>query len=78
MARITFEHYPQDGEVFALDAFEKQVGTTVPFRMEGFEPVQAVLVAAAVSHDGKYAIITLEVPEFTPTTVLVREEDWKP
>lgn len=75
MTRITFEHAAGPDEVYAPDAFRSQVGGPVPFRMEGFAPLTATLVAVAVSTDGRHAVITLDIPDLKPTAVLIPESD---
>lgn len=54
------------GERFAPDAFDTQVGRTVPFRIEGSPDVaEATLLAAEVSDDGTSVTLTLDVPDGT-------------
>jgi hypothetical protein len=52
------------GERFAHDAFDSQVGRTVPLRVEGStDAVQATVTDAEVSDDGTMVTLTLDVPD---------------
>lgn len=51
------------GERFAHDAFDSQVGRTVPLRVEGSPNAEATVVAAEVSDDGRAVTLTLDVPD---------------
>ena len=52
------------GERFAHDAFDSQVGRTVPFRVEGSpDAAEATVLAAEVSDDGRAVTLTLDVPD---------------
>lgn len=54
------------GERFAHDAFDSQVGHTVPLRIEGSsDAAEATVVAAEVSDDGTAVTLTLDVPDGT-------------
>lgn len=52
------------GERFAHDAFDSQVGRTVPLHIEGSpDAAEATVVAAEVSDDGTAVKLTLDVPD---------------
>jgi hypothetical protein len=62
------------GERFAHDAFDSQVGRTVPFRIEGADATEATVVGAKVSDDGTSVTLTLEVPDDVLPTGPARPE----
>ena len=50
------------GEVFALDAFDSQIGRIVPVTVEGRpSPMRATVVAVEVKADGSGVQFTLDV-----------------
>lgn len=52
------------GEQFAPDAFDSQVGRSVPLRIEGSsDTAQATVTAVEVSNDGASVTFTLDVPD---------------
>lgn len=62
--RIKVEQSAEPGTTFARDAFDSQIGKTVPMNVEG----RAVdggckLVGAEVADDGRSVSLTLEVPD---------------
>lgn len=62
--RIEVEQPAEPGTTFALDAFDSQIGRTVPMNIAG----RAVdggckVVAAEVADDGRSVSLTLEVPD---------------
>jgi hypothetical protein len=67
-------HQPaKPGTVFAPDAFERQVGRTVPFKVGDEVVGEARIVSVVVSDDGTDAEITLEAsfPEIGKATSLM-------
>jgi hypothetical protein len=64
--RLSTSQHAAPGERFAHNAFDSQVGSTVPLRIEGsVEAAEATVVAAAVSDDGTAVTFTLDVPDGT-------------
>ena len=62
--RVSTSETAAHGELFAHDAFESQVGRTVPLRIEGSpDAAEATVVAAEVSDDGTAVTLTLDVPD---------------
>lgn len=62
--RLSISQPAAPNERFAANAFDSQVGSTVPLRIEGSsEAAQATVVAAEVSDDGGAVTLTLEVPD---------------
>ena len=61
--RITIMHRDPEGAVFAADAWDGQVGKTVPFKLEDEQISTATLVAATVVDGGGAVELTLEVPD---------------
>jgi hypothetical protein len=67
---LTSSQYAPSGEVFAHDAFDDQVGRTVPLRVEGSPDVaQATVIAAEVSDDGTSVAFTFNIPDGTIPSV---------
>jgi hypothetical protein len=61
---LSFSQSAAPGEQFAHDAFDSQVGRSVPFRVEGAaDAAEATVVAAEVSDDGTRVTLTLDVPD---------------
>lgn len=52
-------------EVFAPDAFDSQIGKTVPVRLPGLSR-RGRVVGAQVSPDGRSCTLTVEVPDIRP------------
>lgn len=62
--RFTFIYHAPVGDVFAQDAFDKQLGTDVTFRAHSGRPsYSGELVAAEVIEDGRAAMVTLDLPD---------------
>jgi len=60
--RVGITQTANPGERFAHNAFDSQVGRTIPFRIEGTDAGQATVVGAEVSDDGTSVKLTLDVP----------------
>jgi hypothetical protein len=56
---MTFRSIARPNERYASTAFDRQVGKTVPIKIE-----QAKIVAATVDPDGRWVDLTVEVPHF--------------
>jgi hypothetical protein len=65
MQRITISH---SLEVFSPDFLRDNVGSAIPFKVPGFRPVEATLVAVGIAGDGRTALLTLDVPDLVPIT----------
>jgi hypothetical protein len=50
------------GTVFAPDAFNRQIGETLPMTFEGVQVDDCRLVSADVAADGAHVELTLDVP----------------
>lgn len=62
--RLSISEPAAPGEQFAHNAFDSQVGRTVPLRIEGApDAAEATVVAAEVSDDGTAVTLTLDVPD---------------
>jgi hypothetical protein len=62
--RFAFIYHAPVGDVFAAEAFEKQLGTEVTFRAHSGKPsYSGELVAAEVLEAGRSARITLDIPD---------------
>ena len=62
--RVSSSQSAGPGERFAHNAFDSQVGRTVPLRVEGSpDTTQATLIGADVSDDGTSVTFTFDVPD---------------
>lgn len=61
------------GAVFAPDAFARQIGTTVPFKLGNEVISEARIISVVVSEDGTDAEVTLEMstPELQQAAALM-------
>lgn len=62
MRRIVVIERAQPDEVFAPNAFDRNVGKVVRLTAEGIEPVTGTLVAAQVADDGHSVTLTFDFP----------------
>ncbi|MFJ6841354.1 hypothetical protein ACIQRE_01645 [Streptomyces griseoluteus] len=63
--KICFQQPAPEGEVFAPDAFDTQVGKEIPIRLET-RTVTGRLIKAVVAADGRSADLTVEADDLTP------------
>jgi len=62
MTRIAMDQPAPDGGVFAPNAFDSQVGKTVPLNVGG-ETTTCTITAAKVADDGLSVEVCLDVPD---------------
>jgi phage head maturation protease len=72
--RFTITQPAGPHEVFAADAFDAQVGKTIPVNISG-RTVDGVLTAATVDADGRTAHLTIEVADGSPVAAAVDAPD---
>ncbi len=61
--KVTTEQYAGPHTTFAPDAFDSQIGRTVPLTLDGETIDTATLTEAQVSEDGAYVEFTFDVPD---------------
>jgi len=77
MIQISFRQFAPPGSIFAPDAFDGSVNSTIPFKMED-QTLQATVLAVRVSESGRSAEITVKLPVTFPALldgIAVQEVD---